>query len=108
MPCALVKLSCNCLRSAITADMSASLNVVRIAAVCCALTSCVAILRRSGEIFLRVVRPPAAAVGAGADAAGSAGSVEAGGPAVDGGGVAVGGATAAEAAGAEAVGAGAV
>ena len=37
--------------------MSASLNVVRIAAVCCAITSCAAIFRRSGERRLRVTRP---------------------------------------------------
>ncbi len=36
--------------------MSHSLKVVRIAAVCCAMTSCAAILRRSGDIFLRVNR----------------------------------------------------
>ena len=39
--------------------MSHSLNVVRIAAVCCAITSCCAILRRSGDIFLRMNRPSA-------------------------------------------------
>ncbi len=37
--------------------MSHSLKVVRIAAVCCAMTSCAAILRRKGDIFLRVKRP---------------------------------------------------
>ena len=37
--------------------MSHSLKVVRIAAVCWAMTSCAAILRRSGDIFLRVNRP---------------------------------------------------
>ena len=36
--------------------MSHSLNVVRIAAVCCAITSCCAILRRNGDIFFRVKR----------------------------------------------------
>ena len=38
----------------------ASLKVVRMAAVCCAMTSCAAILRRSGESFLRVLRPSVA------------------------------------------------
>ena len=36
--------------------MSHSLKVVRMAAVCCAMTSWAAILRRSGDIFLRVKR----------------------------------------------------
>ena len=37
--------------------MSHSLNVVRIAAVCCAITSCAAIFRRNGDIFFRTNRP---------------------------------------------------
>ena len=41
--------------------MSHSLNVVRIAAVCCAMTNCCAILRRNGDIFLRTTRPSWAA-----------------------------------------------
>ena len=36
--------------------MSHSLKVVRMAAVCCAMTSCAAILRRNGDIFFRVNR----------------------------------------------------
>ncbi len=51
-----VKASCAFARRACTSDMSHSLKVVRIAAVCCAMTSCAAILRRSGDIFLRVNR----------------------------------------------------
>ena len=47
-------------RSACTSLMSHSLKVVRMAAVCCAMTSCAAILRRSGDIFLRVKRSFAA------------------------------------------------
>ena len=49
-----VNSSCFFLRSSMTAVMSHSLKVVRIAAVCCAMTSCSAILRRKGDIFLRV------------------------------------------------------
>src|SRR5436190_18169158 len=37
--------------------MSHSLKVVRMAAVCCAITSCCAIFRRNGDIFLRMNRP---------------------------------------------------
>ena len=44
-------------RNSCTALMSHSLNVVRIAAVCCAITSCCPILRRNGDIFLRTKRP---------------------------------------------------
>ena len=39
--------------------MSHSLNVVRIAAVCCAITNCAAIFRRNGDIFFRTNRPSA-------------------------------------------------
>ena len=48
-PCSLVKDSCISLRKRITAVRSASLNVVRIAAVCWAITSCWAIFFRNGE-----------------------------------------------------------
>ena len=41
--------------------MSHSLKVVKIAAVCCAMTNCCAILRRNGDIFLRTTRPSFAA-----------------------------------------------
>ena len=58
-----VKASCDFLRSSITAVMSHSLNVVKMAAVCCAITSWAAILRRSGDIFLRVKRPVSAEAG---------------------------------------------
>ena len=95
-PCFLMNSSCTCLRRSITALMSTSLKVVRIAAVCWALTRCVAILRRSIDILRRVVRPSvtgsvetrsAAAAGgvksgfaaAGAATAGAATGAEAGG-----------------------------
>src|SRR6266496_3020494 len=52
-----VNLSCDFARNSCTALMSHSLKVVRMAAVCCAITSCAAILRRSGDILLRVNRP---------------------------------------------------
>ena len=52
--------------------MSHSLKVVRMAAVCCAMTSWAAILRRSGVSFLRVVRPS----GADGFAAGVGGATE--------------------------------
>src|SRR5437588_2269706 len=58
-PFFLVNSSCAFLRNSCTALMSHSLNVVRIAAVCCAITSCCAILRRNGDIFLRMNRPSA-------------------------------------------------
>ena len=51
-----VNFSCAFLRSAMTSLMSHSLKVVRMAAVCCAMTSWAAILRRRGDIFLRVKR----------------------------------------------------
>ena len=54
-----VNSSCDLLRNSCTALMSHSLKVVRIAAVCCAITSCCAILRRSGDIFFRTNRPSA-------------------------------------------------
>ena len=59
-PCFATKSSWICLRSFITADISASLKVVRMAAVCWALTRCWEILRRSGVIFLLVKRPSSA------------------------------------------------
>src|SRR5437899_12624192 len=52
-----VNFSCDFARNSCTALMSHSLKVVRMAAVCCAITSCAAILRRSGDILLRVNRP---------------------------------------------------
>src|SRR5438552_1773833 len=54
-----VNSSCALPRNSCTALMSHSLNVVRIAAVCCAITSCCAILQRNGDIFLRMTRPSA-------------------------------------------------
>src|SRR6266550_1762298 len=54
-----VNFSCDFTRNSCTALMSHSLKVVRMAAVCCAITSCAAILRRSGDILLRVNRPSA-------------------------------------------------
>ena len=59
MPCSFVNASCDFARNSCTALMSPSLNVVRMAAVCCAMTSCAAILRRNGDIFFRVNRPSA-------------------------------------------------
>ena len=67
-PCFFVNSSWSSLRRAITALISHSLNVVRMAAVCCAITSWVAILRRRGESFFRTVRdssPDAETTGAG-------------------------------------------
>ena len=56
IPFFFVNSSCLFRRNSCTALMSHSLNVVRIAAVCCAITSCCAILRRNGDIFLRMNR----------------------------------------------------
>src|SRR4051812_45976166 len=58
IPCSLVNASCISARNFITALMSHSLNVVRIAAVCWAITNCAAILRRNGDIRLRTIRLP--------------------------------------------------
>src|SRR5438445_11113768 len=58
-PFFLVNSCCLLRRNSCTALMSHSLNVVRIAAVCCAITTCCAILRRNGDIFLRVKRASA-------------------------------------------------
>lgn len=71
-PCFLMKSSWTSLRSFMTADMSTSLKVVRMAAVCCAFTRWEAILRRSIDIFLRVVRPSVSAL-TGAAVLGAAG-----------------------------------
>src|SRR5438067_2738287 len=57
IPFFFVNSSCLFRRNSCTALMSHSLNVVRIAAVCCAITSCCAILRRNGDIFFRMNRP---------------------------------------------------
>ena len=62
-PCFLVNASCIFARRAMTPLMSHSLKVVRMAAVCCAMTSWAAILRRRGVSFLRVVRPASARLG---------------------------------------------
>ena len=56
IPFFFVNASCDLARNSCTALMSHSLNVVRMAAVCCAITSCAAILRRNGDIFLRINR----------------------------------------------------
>jgi hypothetical protein len=61
MPCCFVKGSCIFAAQLHDCAHVGSLNVVRIAAVCCAITNCVAILRRSGDILRRVVRPPSQA-----------------------------------------------
>ena len=51
-----VKASCDFARNACTSVMSHSLKVVRMAAVCWAMTSWAAIFRRNGDIFFRVNR----------------------------------------------------
>ena len=96
-PCLLVNSSCISLRSAMTPLMSHSLNVVRIAAVCCAMTSCAAILRRRGVSFFRAVRGSSGAVIFGFGAGASSFLCGAGAGLVSGGGAA--GASAAGAAG---------
>src|ERR1035437_9138320 len=74
-PCFFMKSSCTRLRSSMTSDMSTSLKVVRIAAVCWALTSWVAILRHNMLILRRVVRPSDTGAEAGWDMSGLIGEV---------------------------------
>src|ERR1044071_1173152 len=63
-PCFFTKSSWYLARRPMTADMSTSLNVVSIAASCCAATRRCAIFARSGVILRRVWREPGAGAGA--------------------------------------------